>query len=210
MQPIPKSGKYYPNKFGRMTLLALEDVMGRNGVNAILHLANLPELINHLPPDNLEKKFDFTDYSAINGALQDLYGARGGRGLAERVGRVTFNTIWRSFGALAGNGDLSTKEPQVINRLRIGLPALARIFSQASDQRTTLVEQDDRFMYTIHACPVCWGRRTDNPDCYLVLGLLKAGLKWMSDGLEFNVRESRCFAAGDKVCEFVIMKEPLR
>jgi len=209
MQQIPKSGKYYPNKFGRITILALEDVMGRNGVNAILHLADLPEWVNHLPPDNLEKKFDFADFSAINGALEELYGARGGRGMAERVGRATFDDVWRSFGALAGMGDLASRGVPLEEKLRKGLPALGRIFSRTSDQRTSVVEEDTRFIYAIYACPVCWGRRSDKPDCYLTLGLLKAGLKRLSGGLEFAVSETRCAAAGDTVCEFVIMKEPL-
>ncbi len=209
MESIPKSGKYYPNKFGRMTILALEDVMGRNGVNAILNLANLPEWINHLPPDNLDKNFDFADYSAINGALEVLYGARGGRALAERVGRATFNDVWRSFAALAGISDLAEKKMSLEEKLRIGLPAMARIFSKTSDQHCAVTEKDGRFIYTIHACPVCWGRRADQPDCYLTVGLLRASLKWLSNGQEFDVRESSCVAAGGQVCEFTISKEPL-
>jgi hypothetical protein len=35
-------GRYhYPDKMGRIILLALEDVMGRNGVNAALNLTQL-------------------------------------------------------------------------------------------------------------------------------------------------------------------------
>ncbi len=37
--PIPKSGLYYPNKIARIALTAIEDVMGKNGLNAILNLA---------------------------------------------------------------------------------------------------------------------------------------------------------------------------
>ena len=96
MQPIPKSGLYYPNKFGRLTILSLEDVMGRNGVNAILNLANLPNLMENLPPDNLEKAFDFADVSAIMGALEEMYGPRGGRGLALRAGRPSPRPLQRS------------------------------------------------------------------------------------------------------------------
>jgi len=50
MEAIPKSGYYYPNKIARIALLALEDVMGKNGVNAILNLANLQHLIDNYPP----------------------------------------------------------------------------------------------------------------------------------------------------------------
>ena len=53
MEPIPKSGLYYPNKIARIAILAYEEVMGKNGLNAILNLAGLPHLINNYPPDNL-------------------------------------------------------------------------------------------------------------------------------------------------------------
>ncbi|MCS6964762.1 MAG: hypothetical protein NZM16_12045, partial [Thermoflexus sp.] len=64
-----KSGLYYPNKIARIFLEALEEVMGKNGLNAVLHLARLPHLIDNYPPDNLERGFDFADFTAINQAL---------------------------------------------------------------------------------------------------------------------------------------------
>ena len=209
MQPIPKSGLYYPNKFGRLTILSLEDVMGRNGVNAILNLANLPNLMENLPPDNLEKAFDFADVSAIMGALEEMYGPRGGRGLALRAGRAVFSDGLRSFGALAGVGDLSFKVLPLQAKLRIGLPAMAKIFSQISDQLSTVEEKDDHLIYTIHRCPVCYGRHTDKPDCYIATGLLQESLKWVSGGSEFRVNESKCIAMGDPTCEFIVYKEPI-
>lgn len=209
MQPIPKSGLYYPNKFGRIMILSLEDVMGRNGVNAILNLANLPNLMENLPPDNLEKAFDFADVSAITGALEEMYGPRGGRGLALRAGRATFSDALRNFGALAGVGDLAFKVLPLHAKLRIGLPAMAKIFSQISDQYSTVEEKDDHLVYTIHRCPVCYGRHTDKPDCYIATGLLQESLKWVSGGSEFRVNESKCIAMGNPTCEFIVYKEPI-
>lgn len=209
MQPIPKSGLYYPNKFGRIMILSLEDVMGRNGVNAILNLANLPNLMENLPPDNLEKQFDFADLSAVMGALEEMYGPRGGRGLALRAGRATFSDALRNFGALAGVGDLAFKVLPLQAKLRIGLPAMAKIFSQISDQLSTVEEKDDHLIYTIHRCPVCHGRHTDKPDCYIATGLLQESLKWVSGGSEFRVNESKCIAMGDPTCEFIVYKEPI-
>ena len=81
MSPIPKAGLYYPSKFGLITIKALEDVMGKNGLNAILNLAGLNIYVDNYPPDNLEKAFDFADLSSINIALEEMYGPRGGRGL---------------------------------------------------------------------------------------------------------------------------------
>jgi hypothetical protein len=98
MEPIPKSGYYYANKFGLIMIKALEDVMGKNGLNAILNLARLPHLIDNNPPGNLAKEFDFADVSAINQALEEMYGPRGGRGLALRAGRATFAPQFWGFG----------------------------------------------------------------------------------------------------------------
>lgn len=209
MDPIPPSEYYYANKIARITLKALEEVMGENGLKAILNLAHLPHLIDNLPPDNLHREFNFADFSAFNLALEEMYGPRGGRGLALRAGRAAFADALRNFGALAGAGDLAFKVLPLSTKMRIGLPAMARIFSQISDQHSTVQERETDFVYTIHRCPVCWGRnRTDKPVCYVAVGLLQEGLKWLSGGNEFRVNETRCIAMGDTVCEFIVQKTP--
>ena len=210
MESIPKSGYYYPNNFALIMIEALEEVMGKNGLNAILNLANLGELIDNFPADNLNKEFDFADISAINLALEEMYGPRGGRGLALRAGKSTFDDALKNFGALAGAGDLAFKVLPLDAKLRIGVPAMAKIFSQMSDQISTSEEQANEFVYTIHRCPVCWGRSgEDKAVCFIAAGLLQAGLKWVSGGKEFRVNESKCHATGDEVCEFIIQKQPI-
>lgn len=210
MEPIPPSEYNYANKIARIAIQALEDVMGKNGLNAILNLAHLPHLINNYPPDNLERQFNFADFSALNLALEEMYGPRGGRGLALRAGRAAFAESLRNFGALAGVGDLAFKVLPLHAKLRIGLPAMAKIFSQISDQYSTVQEREHEFIYTIHRCPVCWGRSdADRPVCFIATGLLQEGLKWVSGGNEFRVNESRCVAMGHDICEFVVQKSPI-
>lgn len=210
MNPIQKSGLYYPNKFGLIMIKSLEDVMGKNGLNAILNLAGLNYYIENYPPDNLEKGFDFTELSAIGVALEEMYGPRGGRGLALRAGRATFADGLKYFGALAGAGDLAFKVLPLQAKMRIGLPGMAKIFSQVSDQHSTVEEKDNEFIYTIHKCPCCWGRSgVDKSVCFIAVGLLQESLKWVSGGNEFRVNESKCVALNDTVCEFVIQKDPI-
>jgi predicted hydrocarbon binding protein len=209
MEQIPKSGYFYANKFARITLHAYEEVMGKNGLNAILNLAGLSRLIDNYPPDNLEREFDFADFTAIHVGLEAMYGPRGGRGLALRAGRATFNDALKYFGALAGVGDLAFKVLPLQAKIMIGLPAVAKIFSQVTDQHSTVQETDDAFIWTIHQCPICWSRKdVDKPVCYISIGLLQAMLTWVSGGLEFLIYESKCCATGDTVCEFTIQKEP--
>ncbi len=116
----------------------------------------------------------------------------------------------RNFGALAGVGDLAFKVLPLPTKLKIGLPSMARVFTQISDQKSTVQELDDIFIYTIHLCPVCWGRTSEKPVCYAAVGLLEESLRWVSGGQEFRVVETKCVATGDEVCEFRIDKEPIR
>ncbi|HBG75323.1 MAG: 4-vinyl reductase [Chloroflexi bacterium GWB2_49_20] len=210
MEQIPKSGFYYANRFALTSLEAYEGVMGKNGFNAILNLAGLSHLIENYPQDNLEREFDFADFTAIHIALEELYGLRGGRGLALHAGRKTFNDLLKNFGALAGVGDMAFTVLPLQTKLRIGLPSAAKIFSQVTDQYSTVTETDDEFLWTIHRCPICWSRKdSDKPICYISIGILQAMLTWISGGLEFRVNESKCKAMGEEVCEFIIQKAPI-
>jgi hypothetical protein len=209
VEPIPKSGLYYPNKIARIYLQAMEEVMGKNGLNAILNMAGLSNLLEHYPPDNLNREFDFADYSALNGALEEMYGPRGGRGLSLRAGRASFAQGLRHFGALAGAGDLAFKVLPLGTKLKIGIPAMAKIFSQVSDQKSTVEESPAEYRYTMKPCPVCWGRHSDKPMCHAGAGLLQEGLRWLSGGHEFRVQESKCIGCGDDACVLIVQKEPI-
>ena len=156
MDSIPPSNFYYPNKIARIFLLAMEEIMGKNGLNAVLNMAKQPNLIDNYPPDNLDKQFDFAQFSALNAALEEMYGPRGGRGLALRGGRASFARGLQGFGALAGVGDLAFKVLPLGAKLKMGLPAMAGIFTQVSDQISRVEEKDDHFDYYIDRCPCCW------------------------------------------------------
>lgn len=207
---VPESGYFYPNKMGRILLTSMEEVMGRNGLNALLNLTNMREWIQELPPDNLEKAFDFSNISNLNRGLEEIYGPRGGRGLALRGGRAIFSRGLKQFGALAGVGDLAFKVLPLATKLKIGVPAVARIFTQFSDQTSRVEDQNDHFLYYIDRCSMCWQRKTDRPICYIAVGILQEALRWVSGGLEFRIEELDCIAMGAESCVFKIDKEPIK
>lgn len=206
---VEKSGLYYPNLMARIYLDALEEVMGKNGTNAVLNLAGLGNLIDNYPPNNLDREFDFADFGALGQAIDDMYGPRGGRGLALRAGRATFADALSKFGAMIGIGELAFKVIPLGTKMKVGLRAVAETFTKFSDQHSEVEEKDDRFIYTIYKCPVCWGRSNDHPICYGAVGILQEGLRWVSGGKDFRVEEFDCHAKGDEYCRFDIFKDPL-
>ncbi len=210
MKKIPDSGYFNTNKFARIYLESIREITGENGLMAILNFTHLYSVGEDFPPDNLDRAFDFSHFSMINRSLQEIYGERGGRGLALRIGRITFDDALNDYGALAGVGDLAFRILPMQKKIRFGLNAMARIFSEKSDQITNLEETEEKFLYHIKRCPVCWGRTgEDQAICYYMVGLLKEGLHWVSGGKEFNITETKCIAMGDQVCEFEILKSPL-
>jgi bacteriochlorophyll 4-vinyl reductase len=200
---------YYPNKIARIYLQVLEDIMGKNGLNSVLHKGGLERLIDNYPPDNLRKEFEFADFSALNQALDDTYGPRGGRVFALRGGKASVKAGLDAFGAAVGVSGLAMKVLPLPAKLKVGLPAMAKIFTTFSDQTSHVHEDQDRFVYTIERCPVCWGRTADRPICHGAVGLLQGGLHWVSGGRDFRVIQTHCKAMGDENCRFDILKEPL-
>lgn len=206
---VEKSGLYYPNKMGRIYLMAMEEVMGTNGIKAVLNLAKVPELIDNYPPNNLAREFDFADFGAIGQSIEEMYGSRGGRGLALRAGRAAFAQGLSEFGSVVGAGELAFKVIPLATKLKVGLKAVAETFTKFSDQKSGVEEADDRFVYTIYECPVCWGRSSDRNICYGAVGILQEGLRWVSGGKDFKVEEVECHANGAENCVFHVHKEPL-
>lgn len=209
MEPLPKSGLYYPNNLARITLLALEDVIGTNGVNALLSLANKREYIGNFPPDNMEAQFDFADFSTIIGSLDDMYGTRGSRVLALRAGLATFDETLKNIGeAIDVNDEGFTSMPPV-EKIRVGLSLMGITFSQSTKNIPAIREEGDHFIYSVSQCPICWGRTTKEPSCHILSGLLKGALKWVTLGGDYSVTQSSAHSCGNPTCDFIIPIAPV-
>jgi len=202
-------GYFYPNVMGRIMLLAIEEILGRNGVNAVLNLASLSEYINHYPPHNHDLHFPFEHISRMQSALEDEYGPRGGRGLALRSGRACFKYGLREFGPELGLTDLAFRLLPLPTKLKNGSQAFAGLFNHFSDQRVRLEIDDKNIFWRIERCPLCWQRQASAPACHLAVGLLQEALYWLSGGKFFNIEETQCIACGDATCTILIDQNPM-
>lgn len=200
---------YYPNKMGRIVLIAMEEIMGHHGVNAILNLGQLYHLVNNYPPNNLDLGFTFEEFSAIQQTLDDMYGVRGGRGLALRAGRETWKYALKEFMPVLGITDLAVRTLPLGIKIKIGLEVFAQTFNKFSDQRVRLGEDERGYLWMIEKCPICWQRTSSTPCCHLAVGLLEQGLDWVSKGRRFRVEEVSCIARGDNTCTIIITKKPI-
>jgi len=204
------SGFYYPNKFARMYLEAIEAVLGGEELAQILDLAGIPQLIKHRPPDNLQLQFDFSHLTALHIAFEERLGESQGRATARAVGRAVFAAGLRNFGDLTGVTQPAFQKLPLHDKLTLALPAMAHVMMQFSDQISQAYPFDqETFRYTLERCPMCWMRYTDTPACQAGQGLLEEGLRWLSGGKTFRVEIEACVAAGDEMGRYIIYKEPI-
>jgi len=194
---------------GRIILLAMEDVIGRNGLNAILNLADLSKSIDTLPPNNFDLRFSFDHLSRTMACVESYFGPRAGRGIALRSGRACFKYGLREFGPLLGVSDMAFRLLPITTKLKRGSEIFAEAFNKFTDQTVRLEDVDNKILWHIERCPICWQRKTDAPTCHLAVGILQEALYWISGGKSFYLEETTCIAQGDPTCTIEITKTPL-
>jgi predicted hydrocarbon binding protein len=188
----------YPNLWARLVLVSAEEILGENGMAALLNLAGLPELINNYPPENTHKEFPFDKFSKIQGAFWEMYGPRGARVFATRAGEQTLNYGLNQFGAVARAAQAAMQVGSLESRIRVGIQFFAKFFNAVSDQKVRVEEDEQYWYWVIERCPMCWQRTAGEPVCHLGVGVLQAAAAWASNGVRFRVSPSACIAMGDK------------
>jgi len=178
----------------------MEEVMGQHGLDQTLELAG----IDAAPQDNLAREFPFERIAKLNAALDEMYGLRGGRGMALRAGRAWFANGMKEFGALNGIADPAFRRLSLDDRVKLALQAQADIFTNFSDQHSHLETTPSSLQFVIENSPFAWGREAEKPVCHPLVGLLQECARWASNGRDYTVRETHCIATGDAACIVVI------
>ncbi|MDZ4770086.1 MAG: 4-vinyl reductase [Chloroflexota bacterium] len=192
----------YPNRFAADWIAAMTEVMGDHGVHEMLTLAAAAPPVD----TSLQRAYAFTTIGRINAALDQVYGVRGGRGMALRAGRAWFANGMRVFGALRGVADPAFRVLSVPDRCRVVLLAQADIFTHFSDQPMRLEETASDFRMITLASPFAEGITAARPVCHTLVGLLHEAMRWASNGRDLLVRESACRSTGSAACIFVVHK----
>jgi len=200
---------FFPNRLGRIVLLAFEEVMGKNGLNAILDLASLSHLIDNYPKDTDKPVISFGTFSQLQSSLEQRYGPHGGRGLSLRAGRVFFANGLRSYSSELGLNDTSFRLQPPDLKLTTLLYAMTDFFNLRTNQNISLRESEQMVHWIIERCPWCWGRHGFEPTCQFAVGMLQEALYWVSGGKFYNVVEETCVAQGNPACLIVIDRNPL-
>ncbi len=191
------------NTIVRQALAAAEEVMGTNGLNAVLRLSNLDSFVNNLPPDNLEPAIKATEYAQFNQAIEDFYG-RGGQGMLKRIGKASFQYAINEQPALLGVAGTALKLSPQKQRIKFILNSMVSALTKSNPQVEAWVEdEEDTLAYIESSCAICHSRKSDKEICYLYLGSLGEAIEWAT-GKTYEITETHCMAKGDPHCRFEI------
>lgn len=207
---IELSGYHVPNRIARYMIVTLQDLMGENGLNAVLKQRGLPSFQEICPPDTMDNVFDFSNYSAICEAVANTYGPRGAKVFLIRAGRSGFRNGIQSFIDNYGAGlEVTGKLIPLSIKLPLFLKWIAKNYTETSDRIVEVKDEGDHYLYINKRCPVCWGRHASSPDCHITLGFLQEATNFISNGSQFQIRQITSIGAGAPSCDFIIPKRPI-
>lgn len=197
---------YLANAIMLQALVAIEEVMGKKGLDAVLRASKLDQYIENPPPDNLEPSISYADYGRLNQAIEEFYG-RGGKGILKRIGRESFKYGVREQAALLGIAGVALKLLPKRKRINFIFNALGNALVKANPGSEFWVDsRGNNIAYLARTCSICHRRESEGPVCHLFVGSLSEAAKWAT-GEEMLIRETHCKAKGDPYCRYEVIME---
>jgi predicted hydrocarbon binding protein len=191
------------NSLVRQALVSAQEVMGDNGLNAVLRTSGLERFIGNFPPNNLEPSIQASQYAQLNKAIEDFYG-RGGKGMLRRIGKASFQYGLREQSTLLGVAGVALKLLPEKQRIKFILNGMADALKKSNPEVNAWIDDTgDRLAYIEATCAICHGRHSETPICYLYVGSITEAVQWAT-GKEYEIRETHCIAKGDEYCRFEV------
>ncbi len=205
------SEPYDSRRMGRVLHLAMEEILGREGVRSLLECAGLEASSGEATGGefNEGELFSVPKLGRALAALQEQCGGPAGRGLAQRIGRACFQYGLREYGDVLGLTSMSFRLLPFPTKLMTFAGKLVDMFNGMSGDHIEVLEADGKLQWRMVPCPFCDGQHAEQAMCSLPAGLAEEALYWLSGGKMFNVEEVACIARGDPACVVQVDETPL-
>jgi predicted hydrocarbon binding protein len=200
-----------PNSALRLLFLSAEEVMGADGMQAMLNGAHMPQYLGHYPPDNLEYGATFSQYGRVEQAIEDLYGPRGARAILLRVGRRSFQYGLKEQPAALGLAGQALKSLPVLSldaKMRFLLGQMLAAATKTANQPAHMEEDGESFMVVIGRFVCEYRPRHQRPCCLVTVGAFAEAMQWVTNR-QFDVQEITCLNLGADACRYRIPKKPI-
>ena len=200
--------QHIPNSLLYIALVTIEDIMGKNGLNAILNASSMVKFRDNIPPNDSEKVYPATDFSFLIKGLIDVIGEKGARAIMTNAGRKGFRNIVEQSPELFGLVGIEL-EKMATDRERISslLNAITYETNQIfGEGHQTFEEIDGKFIVSIHRCSWCHSLKDSKvPICYGEVGFDDEAVFWATKK-RYKVTETACRSMSDPACVFEIVE----
>ena len=98
-----------PNSIMYITLLTIQDIIGENGLNALLNHARLTKYRDNFPPNDEKSEVPIREFSSVLGSLIEIFGEKGSRPIMYNAGRRSFQVVLEKNPAMFGFVNLGLK-----------------------------------------------------------------------------------------------------
>ena len=191
------------NALVRQALVAAQEVMGENGLNAVLRASGLEHFVGNFPPNDLNPSIQASQYARFNAAIEEFYG-RGGRGMLKRIGKASFEYGAREQAALLDIAGVALKLLPERQRIKFILNQVASALKKTNPQVEAWVDDSGgRVAYIESTCAICNSRTSQTPICHLYVGSIGEAVRRVT-GHEHEIVETQCIARGDPHCRFEV------
>ncbi|MBU7015967.1 MAG: hypothetical protein HXS44_00545 [Theionarchaea archaeon] len=195
-----------PSWLWRIVLSCTTDNIGEKGTHTVLRRSGLSRFIGIIPENNDSPSITVDEFSQYVKALFDIFGEEGARPILLRSGKIGFTFAYGNMPPLIRFASQMLRVLPEKKRLVTIVSEFNKAFNEVMGTNGAVSEEDDKIIVRIPHCPYCKDISTENPACYVEIGLLTQ-LMETAGGSNYTVREKKCISSGDSVCQFEIEKE---
>lgn len=202
---IPEDAPYI-NALLLQMIRGVEEVLGVNGLHAVLRTSGLERFIDNPPPNNLESDVTAKEYAQFNAAIEAFTG-RAGKGMLQRIGRSAFRWGVAEQSAVMGLAGIALKAlPSRLRKRAVLLGLRKGLMDAVPYGAVDVAEKNGVLIYIDYACTICHTRHNDHAICYQYLGSLNEAMVYATGKSmrDFEVVETHCKGKGDGFCRFEI------
>ncbi len=177
----------------RATIDATSEILGDNGLKALLNYAKLGYILDNIPDYSFTKSYEEHEFSALTASFYSILGTSGAKALFRLIGKTIGLKVLAS-GVFDSFKELPTDEKAL---------KVIEIYAAASGKGKAFRE-GDTIVYDNPQCTACTGLKDDTPVCTALNGAFDEFFRWAGVTGKKMV-ETKCIAMGDATCRYELL-----
>jgi hypothetical protein len=201
-------GGKIPNQLMNLTLVTLEEVLGKGGLDSILNYASLQRFIGNYPPHDYRAEQELSDLKRLLVACYDVIGEKTTKPILFLSGRRAIQIVVERYPELLGLDGVALAPDGGDNRFEQYVAVHNRLIAASNSlfgNTHNGYETEEGRVVDISHCVFCEGITAPVPICSAPVGTAyELARRFL--GNDVTVQETLCRARGDPYCRILIRR----